>query len=232
MADQFSNVSLTEISAMLAAVGALGTAAYGLVDASKAFAGGMSNPGFGYIRAAISPLVFGAGGGATSFGKKEIIATLRANWLNGVSKADQKATAKSLVRLGMTAVNAPHLAAATGVDKDRLATAATKARAGQALDAQDMNVLGELDAIVSAIIDRGYERADQFYRNWAKIAAAFVAIALAVIAGGIDHTDGYWFSSRWWGAVLIGAISTPLAPIAKDLSSSLATAVKAVNAKR
>ena len=74
--------TLGYIVKLIAAAGALGTAAFGLVDASKAFWGGMSNPGFGYIRKAVETLLATAGG-ATAFGRTEIMATLRANWLNG-----------------------------------------------------------------------------------------------------------------------------------------------------
>jgi hypothetical protein len=234
MSDDLLNASLTNFTGLIAAVGGLGTAAYGLVDASKAVAGGMSNPGFGYVRKAVEPLV--SVGGA--FGKDQILATLRANWLNGVAKADQKAIAKSLIRVGLTPENAPALATATGVDKERLATAAQKVRSGQPLVPQDVNIFGEFDVVVSAILDLGYERADQLYRNAAKLAAALVAVVLAVIGGGLVFhakepalpiTD-YFGSPLMVLAVVIGAMSTPLAPVAKDLSSSLAAAVKAVNA--
>jgi hypothetical protein len=235
MADELANVTLTNVTALIAAVGGLGTAAYGLVDASKAVGGGMSNPGFGYVSEAIAPLLVGAGE-APGFGQKEMLTTLRANWLNGVPKADQKAIAKSLVHLGLTPGNALGLAKATGIDGGRLAVAATKVRAGQALDPQDVNILGEFDAIVSAILDSGYERADQFYRNWAKLVAAVVAIVLALVGGWIisqEEGKPYLGSARMWFAILVGLLSTPLAPVAKDLSSSLSAAVKAVNgAKR
>jgi hypothetical protein len=95
------NVLTGNITNLIAAAGGLGTAAFGLVDASKAVAGGMSNPGFGYIRQAVEPFVGTATGGSatpTAFGPASILATLRANWLNGVAKADQKAVAKSLIR--------------------------------------------------------------------------------------------------------------------------------------
>src|SRR5207249_4183215 len=82
------------------AASALGTAAYGLVDASKAFGGGISNAGFSHIREAVVPLI-GAPepAAAQMFGRKDVLATLLANWLNGVPKADQKAAAKSLIHM-------------------------------------------------------------------------------------------------------------------------------------
>jgi hypothetical protein len=242
MPDNFMPTNLAGIGTLLAAAGGLGTAAYGLVDASKAVAGGMSNPGFGFIREAVRPLLGGADG-ATAFGAEQILATLRANWLNGVAKADQKAVAKSLIRLGLTSGNAAQLAAATGVDATELNAAAQRVQNGAALTQQDINILGRFDAVVSAILDLGYERADQMYRNSAKGAAALVAILLAAIGGGIiffgdtgsttpPSLGGYLSSRLFLLSILIGAMSTPLAPVAKDISSSLQAAVKAVSAAR
>ena len=226
MADPVS--ALPSITDIIAAIGALGTAAYGLVDASKSVAGGMSNPGFGYVRKAVEPLL----GAAGAYGKLQILETLKANWLNGMAKADQKAVAKSLIRLGLTSDKAEALAKATGVDAKALADAAKAVTDGALLSPTDMNVLGRFDAVVSAILDLGYERADQLYRNAAKAAAAGVAVVLAVAASAIIYssspqTDPY-FPNGFLVAVLIGLVSTPLAPIAKDLSTALAAAVKAV----
>jgi len=79
---------------------------------------------------------------------------------------------------------------------------------------------------------------DQQYRNWSKFCAAVVAISLAALAGGLIYYNGdkshtgwdYLSSPDLLAAILIGAISTPLAPIAKDLSSAIAAAVSAVSA--
>jgi hypothetical protein len=52
-----------------------------------------------------------------------------------------------------------------------------------------------------------------------------VSLALAITAGVILHTaTGNWRHDIA-EAVLVGLLATPLAPIAKDLSSALATAV-------
>src|SRR5579859_5906369 len=121
-----------DLGTIVAAVGALGTAAYGLVDASKSVAGGMSNPGFRYVRNAVSPLTSdepGQGG----LNRAQILDVLRANWLNGVAKADQKAAAKSLVRMGLTSANANMLAAATGISAAALAAATQSIETGTPL---------------------------------------------------------------------------------------------------
>jgi hypothetical protein len=233
-----ADLASAHLSSIITAVGALGAAAFGLVDASKTIAGGMSNPGFGYVREAVEPLTSAAaagaapaGGAATAGGldRAQILRVLRANWLNGVAKADQKAIAKSLIRMGLTSVNATALAGATGLNTPALVAATTSIENGTPLTPTDLNVLGRFDAVVSAKLDYGYERGDQFYRNSAKLAAAVVAIVIAVVGTGIVYGLS---ASNFWLAVLIGAISTPLAPIAKDLSSTLAAAVKAVGGAR
>ena len=87
---------LTNMTGALAAIGALGTAAYGLVDVTKVFYGGVSRAGFGYIKKALKPfeLALIAAGGA------DWSKTLFAHWINGTSLDDQKAVAKSLIHLG------------------------------------------------------------------------------------------------------------------------------------
>jgi hypothetical protein len=226
--------NIANLTDLIAAIGGLGTAAYGLVDATKAVGGGMSNPGFGFVRRAVEPFLMGAKG----HGRAKVLQTLRANWLNGVAKADQKAAAKSMVHMGLTEGNAGKLADVTGLDPALLRTAAAHARSVNAtgggpserkVTTQDMNILGEFDVIVSAALDQGYERADQFYRNWAKLTAAGIAVVLAVLGGWIGQ-DAYWWSPHMWSALLVGALATPVAPIAKDLSTSLSAVVKAVGA--
>jgi hypothetical protein len=236
-------LSLASILKFIAAAGALGTGAYGLIDSSKAIRGGMSNPGFGHIQNAVERIIgkeAQTGSGSGTLNTTEILATLRANWLNGVAKSDQKAAAKSLIRMGITPENADQLAKATGVDAAALKDVAQRIRDGEQLNQKDINLIGRLDTVVSALLDMGYERADQFYRNCAKLAATFVAMALAAVGAGlIYHTSdpraaisGYFRSGDFLMALLVGAISTPIAPVAKDLSTVLSAAVGAVGVKR
>jgi hypothetical protein len=239
------NPLLDHVSAVIGAVGALGTAAYGLVDTTKAFAGGVSNAGFSSIRAAIGKLMKDVPKGPAIFDADDMIKTLRANWLNGMAKADQKGAAKAMIRLCLTPENAAKLAAGAGVDPAKLKAVTDKISTGGALDATDMNILGRFDAIVSAMLDEAYEHADQQYRNWAKFCALVIAIILAVVGGWIVFSgnkcaagaasdkcysgDYFMVSPLFWTAVLVGIIATPLAPIAKDISSALASAVGAMN---
>jgi len=220
---------ITNIAAIISAVAALGTAAAGLVDILKTLpGGGVSNIGFGTIRKCLHPVAKAF----DAIGEVDPWNTLHANWINGVAEAQQKAVAKSLIHLGLTPKNAPHMARALGIDPAVLSLTAASIANGTALTTQQTNALGRFDTMVGAILDAGYENADQKYRNFAKLCAAGVAVILAVIAGYVlsgDAPGEYFKSSYLIQAVLVGLISTPLAPVAKDLTSSLQAAANAMN---
>jgi len=237
MSTDLLNGDMTNIANVLGAASALGVAAAGLVDVTKAFGGGVSNAGFKLLIEAARPFApaLRAGGGP---GWQEI---LRAHWINGAPSSDQKAVAKAIIRLGLTPANAAELAAAGRVHLMQLKIATTHLQAGTPLTPADLNVLGRLDAAADLALDAGFERADQRYRNISKALAAAIAIVLAVVGGGLIYCAGNHNTFSLFGylgnrlfllAVLVGAVSTPLAPVAKDLASSLRAAVKAVQAVR
>jgi hypothetical protein len=58
------------------------------------------------------------------------------------------------------------------------------------------------------------------YRNWTRALAAVVAVVLAIVGGRTLNPGPDTVQS-----VIVGLLATPLAPIAKDLSSALAAAV-------
>ena len=219
----------------IGAIGALGTAAYGLVDITKFFGGGVSRLGFGYVRDAVMPYIGVAAQQGTAFGTEQVVETLRANWMNGMAKPDQKAAARSLIRLMLTPSTAPLIAAAAGVNAEHLTTAVQNIFNSVPLTDQDTRVLGAFDVAVGANLDYGYERGDQCYRNGARFVAAVIAIFLAVggawlVYGATPRPCG-GFCAHWViYSLIIGMVATPLAPVAKDLASALQTAVKAVGA--
>ena len=216
----------SDVGTILGAVSAIGTAAVGLVDSTKVYRGGISNAGFAFIRQAVTPYT----AALALVNAAEPLATLRANWLNGVSKDDQKAKVKALIHLGLTGSTAASLAAAApGVDATTLESLAAKLDTGQALAESEITALGRFDAIVDAQLDQGFERADQLYRNAAKVLAAVFAIALALL--GVWAIEGSAVDARDFAlAAVVGAISIPLSPVVKDLSSALGSAVTALKA--
>jgi hypothetical protein len=213
---------LQNLPQVVTAIGGLGTAAFGLVDASKVFGGGVNHIGFTGIRSAVRQLT-DSGAPVNALSQNKILATLEAHWMNGTHLGSQKAIAKSLIKLNLNPQNARVLAAATGVDPSALETVATKIVTGTSLCSTESDVLARFDLIVTALLDEAYQRSDQFYRNWTRALAALVAVALAIAAGRMLHPV-----VDWPLAVLVGLLATPLAPIAKDVSTVLATAVNSL----
>src|SRR5271169_2787928 len=174
-----SDMTLTQI---ILAIGSLGTAAYGVVDVTKAFGGGVSNVGFGDIKAVVSKFIpQSSGGGSSALSLPSVLETLLANWMNGMAMADQKSVAKALIKLNLTATTANGMAVAGGVDPTILTSVATKLATGEPLTQPETDVYGRFDLLLSAMLDQGYQRGDQRYRNTAKLAAVPVAVILAVV---------------------------------------------------
>lgn len=203
---------LEDLPRVITAIGGLGTAAFGIVDATKVFAGGVNHIGFRAIRATVLRLT------PSAPLQPMTVRTLQANWMNGTPLAGQKAVAKSLIKLNLSPANAAALADATGSDPAILTQVASNIAAGAPLNSAQSDVLARFDLIVTAILDDAYQRSDQVYRNWTRALASAVAIALALAGGAVLQIHPAI-------SVLAGLLATPLAPIAKDLSTTLATAV-------
>lgn len=221
MPDPFS---MTNLTSLIAATGGLGSAAMGLVDTSKLFGGGPSNFGFGYIKDGLKPYLDALPTDSSAYGRDTVLQTLRANWLNGVAKADQKAKAKSLIHLGLTQGDAAKFATAAGVNAATLKAAAANVAANQPVDPKGVNVLGQFDAALSGALDLAYERGDQKYRNASKFLAMVVAIVLGGAAGKIVFGDEQHVAL----CLLLGVIATPLAPASKDVVTALQGAVASI----
>jgi hypothetical protein len=227
--------ALSLATAGIAAIAALGTAASGLVDASKAFWGGISNIGFRKIETALKPFAPALDGADGDW-----LTTIRANWINGVAKDDQKSAAKSLIRLGLSSTNAAGMAKAGHVDPDALEAVLRAIETGGELSPEQINLLGRFNGAIDAAMDGAFERADQQYRNAAKLASGVAAIGLALWGGALLPAGQFaasdatyaWPYPGFWRALLVGIIAVPLAPVAKDLTSSLQAAVAAVRSTK
>jgi hypothetical protein len=219
---------------IITAVGGLGTAAFGLVDSTKVFGGGVNRIGFKRIATSVRKLTPKMTVGLT---QERVLGTLRGNWYNGTALNDQKAIAKSLIKQGLNPENAEELALQTGVDKVVLGLVAAKIKAGTALLATESDVYSRFDFVLTALLDEVYQLADQAYTNWTRVWASIFSIVLALVGGAILHEsnmahaaanavkEAYLGSTDMKVALVAGLLATPLAPIAKDLSSALAAAV-------
>jgi hypothetical protein len=210
-------ISLENVGSAIAAVAALGTASFGLVDASKGLWGGVSNIGWANVRDALSPF-----NDALRSDGHDWLTTIHANWINGLPKEDQKSSAKNLIRLGISAKNAASLAKAGGVDPTLFAGVATALEQGTALTQDQTVMLARLYGAIDAALDAGFELGDQRYRTVARLLAGVVAILLALVANLL------WLGESFGTAFLVGLIAVPLAPIAKDLTSALTAAASAL----
>jgi hypothetical protein len=225
--------ALTHFTTAITAVGALGTAAYGLVDSTKAFGGGVSLCGLAYIRKSLTPLLpdTQAGAAGSMLSRNNIFETLKSNWINGMASSDQQAIAKSLIKLRMDVASAPTFAQITGVDPTVLTTVIQNMATGTALTAPQTDTYGRFDLVLTTIIGQAYQRADQQYRNIAKILAIPFAVGLSLTAAFLLNNHQV-AGAHFGAAFLLGLIATPLAPVAKDLSSAVQTAVQAFQASK
>ncbi|HEV2728844.1 MAG TPA: hypothetical protein VGV15_02330 [Terriglobales bacterium] len=79
------------------------------------------------------------------------------------------------------------------------------------------------------MLDQGYQRADQRYRNSAKLLAVPVAVLLALL-GAWAISPSSLTPSDYLRAVAGGLLATPLAPLAKDLASAIQAGTKLAQA--
>lgn len=214
---------LTSLPQVVTAIGGLGTAAFGLVDATKVFGGGVNHVGFGRIEARIKGLMPTTGQALNALPLADALKTLQGNWFNGTDLNSQKAIAKSLIKLHLDPDNAAALAKATNIDPVQLTTIAGKMATGVSLVPEESDVYARFDLIVTALLDETYQMADQAYVNGARALAVVFAVGLAIAGAGV--MDNGFQGPHILEALIVGLLATPLAPIAKDLSTALSTAV-------
>ena len=245
------NLTVTQIAEVITAVGGLGTAAFGLLEAIKPVFSSINRIGFGGIGKTVASLTPPEGStGPTqqaplnSLPGPKVLESLLSNWINGTDLASQKAIAKSLIKLHMSPGNATALATATNVDPSVLSTVAASMVTGTSLTQIEGDAYSRFDLIVTAMLDECYQKADQVYRNSTRGLAALIAVILALAAGFMLQNGGpaigvletvkafwsFFWSANGGRALIVGLVATPLAPIAKDISSALATAVNTMQA--
>lgn len=224
-------MNLQSLPQIITAIGGLGTAAFGLLEALKPVIPGINRIGFNHIQKTVScltPNEPGAHPPVNALPQSNVVGTLLANWINGTDLAAQKAIAKTLIKLHMSEGNAAAIAAATNVNPELLTQVAASIVSGTPLNQPQSDTNARFDLIVTAMLDETYQHSDQVYRNWTRGLAAFLALVLAFVAGwslkGGALAD-YWWTADAGKAIIAGILATPLAPIAKDISSALATAV-------
>ena len=84
----------TTLPQIVTAIGGLGTASFGFVEAIKALCTGLNRIGFPRIRATVASLTpVPAAGPTNTLSQQKILDTVEANWVNGTDLVSQKAIA-------------------------------------------------------------------------------------------------------------------------------------------
>jgi hypothetical protein len=227
-------MNVSSLPQVVTAIGGLGTAAFGLLEAVKPVMPWINHIGFGRIQKTVTcltPNEPAAKPPLNALPQSNIIDTLLANWVNGTDVSSQKAIAKSLIKLHLSEGNSASIAAGMNVDPALLTQVAKNIVSGTPLNQQQSDAYARFDLILTAMLDESYQHADQVYRNWTRGLAALIAVGLGFVGGWtLSNLDlaAYLRSPDMGRAILIGVLATPLAPIAKDLSSALTTAVNAM----
>jgi hypothetical protein len=238
-------LSWGDFGASIAAIGAFGTAAFGVVEsAGKAIAFstgdtdhrryiGLPYSGFGKVRKMLGPL------------KPALKCAYGHDYLEIIAQqyySDRSAgTAPDLIRQGVR-LGLPFLDidvaqkiigkiwSLDAVHSQALATAlqsSSDAALDGAAQAQAQALAGRFASALDARINAAFDIAEERYETQLKTAAGAVAIILACVfnyALGAGSTNQHGLYP-WAAAIAVGLIAVPLAPVAKDLSSSLQNAL-------
>jgi hypothetical protein len=207
---------------LVLAAGALGTAAFGIVEGLKwiPLVGEAGLPAMlRLLGAALQSTL------ATAYGD-DFVRMLRAQY-----RGDQENFAKVVrqgLRIGLTPRNAVDIATALGVvNPAMLQEAAVAVDKGAALTTEQRNAIARFELAADARVDAGLSLAQDHYARLAKVLAGLVAVAIAVAVAYGLKPDG---SVAGWG-VLVGLAAVPLAPIAKDVAGALKAATEALRAR-
>lgn len=208
-----------DLPAFVLAAGAVGTAAFGIVEGLKVFPI-VGEAGFGELLRVLGglrgPLTVAYGEGADAV-------------LRGLYRGDPQALGRVLrqgVRVGLTRANAPAVAAVLGgVDAAALADAADVALTAPNPTAAQRTILGRFELAADARIDAALAAAQSRYavsaRLWAMAAALLLAVGGKAAVGADD----------WAATLIVGIAAVPLAPIAKDVASGIQAAVRALKSR-
>jgi hypothetical protein len=210
------------LGATIVAAGALGTAAFGIVEGLKATAG-VGEAGFSRLTATLGALT-GPIGVAYGSGWEPI---LRAHY-----RGDGRELKKLLrqgVRVGVNQDNAEQVAlflgSVPGPALKAAIFAASTATPANAVSDADRSVIGRYELAADARIDAALTLAQVSYAATARQAAMVIAIGLAL---GV----AWMVKVNWLAGLIVGLVAVPIAPIAKDIASGINAAAAALKGRR
>lgn len=220
---------MDHLPAFVLATGALGTAAFGIVEALKWTDVGLF--GFGRLTKVLgAPFLECL---KRAYGPNQE-AYLKALYRKGRTSGDLPRVLRQGARIGLHAEAATALADEFGqvvpaADLDEIVGAIAQ---GNDLTEAQRRVLGRFELAMDARIDAAMALADTAYVGQVRMLASGVAILLALIVAGVySYTNQANDHVYWFVAFLVGVAAVPLAPIAKDLAEALKAAGRAIGRK-
>lgn len=213
--------------AAVVAIGALGSAATGLLDVTKALYWGPSQWGLESITAAVAEILNVPPNlqSGKNLQYDAVIGTVRGNWINGTPLMEQKSKLKSLVLLNLDGDKAEQFMRKCGLDSLRIKDAFNNMQAANSFtNNAERDAWARFDLVLTAALDDAYQHADQKYRNRCKAAAtaiSFILTLLFALALGFEGRDFYL-------ALLVGLLAAPVSPIAKNISDYIGDAAQAI----
>jgi len=208
---------MDNLGTIVLAVGALGTAAFGIVEALKWT--GIGVFGFRQLVSVLGEPVIAAL--RVAYGA-EAVTMLKELYRTDRKGGELPTTIRQGARVGLTPETAPALAKKVGVvSADDLAEVAKLVQSGKPLEEAQRGILGRFELALDSRIDAALALADTRYKGYVRLAASFVAIAIALIVGIIQQQPILI-------SVIVGVAAVPFAPVAKDLASGLQAASQAM----
>ena len=212
---------MDNLGTIVRAVGALGTASFGIVEALKSTGVGLL--GFRKITELLGEPVMQALSVAYGSEYQDFLTTqFRADRVSG----ELPRTIRQGARIGLTPQTAAALAQKVGVvGEQALQEVAEALRTGVPLSEEQRGVLGRYELALDARIDAALALANSRYIGSIRGLASLVAIAIALIVGWAQNVSLVM-------AFVAGLAAVPIAPMAKDLAGALQAASKALSGKK
>ncbi len=209
---------MENIGTIVLAVGALGTASFGIVEGLKWTFIGLS--GFRQIRKLLGAPVMEAL--RVAYGP-EYMPLLKAQYRANRTFGELPKSIRQGARVGLTPSTAEALADRIGVvSKAELKAVAGALQTGKNLTDSQRNILGRYELALDTRIDAALALANDKYVGYMRGLASLVSIGIALVVRYV--TGGEYLT-----ALIIGVAAVPIAPIAKDLASALGSAAKAMS---
>ena len=213
---------IDNITTLLLTAGALGTAAFGFVEAFKWWRFGE----YGYDQL-VTQL------GALKSTLAEVYSPTRLDQvLRTLYRGAPDDLARSLrqgIRAGLTVNSAALVANELPIlNAQILAAAATAIQAGVALTDEQRSVIGQYELAADARIDGALAVAQNHYAGKLRLTAALFAIVIALVTATALFSTGEQTISVIGRALLIGVLAVPVAPIVHDLVNVLKSVASAI----